>query len=75
MRNKKAQPSARVAAAMAILKKTLPDLSAVEHMGDTIQPFALIPPQIEDIAAWQDRFKPNSATYVQPTITQASTVH
>src|SRR4026208_978535 len=43
MGDKKAQPSARVSAAMAILKKTLPDLSAVEHTGDTIQPFAVIP--------------------------------
>ena len=51
---------------MAILKKTLPDLSAVEHTGDTIQPFALIPEQIEDIAAWEDRFKPKTATYGQP---------
>src|SRR6187200_3784070 len=31
MGNKKAQPSARVAAAMAILKKTLPDLASIEH--------------------------------------------
>src|SRR6188508_1414424 len=35
MGNKKAQPWARVAAAMAILKKTLPDLASVEH---TLQP-------------------------------------
>src|SRR5262245_2920466 len=34
MGNKKAQPSARVAAAMAILKKTLPDLASIEHTGD-----------------------------------------
>ena len=38
MPDKDSQPSARVSAAMAILKKTLPDLSAVEHTGDTIQP-------------------------------------
>jgi hypothetical protein len=30
MGNKKAPPSARVAAAMAILKKTLPDLASIE---------------------------------------------
>src|SRR4029079_4933353 len=43
MGNKKAQPSARVAAAMAILKKTLPDLASIEHTGDGPRPFAVIP--------------------------------
>src|SRR6185437_7151165 len=63
MANKKAQPSARVAAAMAILKKTLPDLSAVEHTGDTIQPFAIIPEAIGTAAEWEAKFKPKT---VQP---------
>ena len=75
MGNKKAQPSARVAAAMAILKKTLPDLASIEHTGDGPRPFALIPEQIEDIAAWEDRFKPKAATYGQPKPTDPDTKH
>jgi Family of unknown function (DUF5681) len=63
MKDKASQPSARVTAAMAILKKTLPDLSAVEHTGDIIQPFALIPSEIEDAATWQDRFKPKATEH------------
>jgi hypothetical protein len=38
--------SARVAAAMGILKKTLPDLASIEHTGDGPRPFAVIPEAI-----------------------------
>ena len=61
MGNKKAQPSARVAA--AILKKTLPDLASIEHTGDGPRPFAVIPEAIETAAEWEDTFKPKT---VQP---------
>ena len=52
MANKKAQPSARVAAAMAILKKTLPDLASIEHTGDGPRPFAVIPEAIATADEW-----------------------
>jgi len=57
MGNKKAQPSARVAAAMAILKKTLPDLASIEHTGDGPRPFAVIPEAIETAAEWEAKCK------------------
>ena len=60
MGNKKAQPSARVAAAMAILKKTLPDLASIEHTGDGPRPFAVIPEAIETAAEWEAKFKPKT---------------
>src|SRR5215475_5214002 len=60
MGNKKAQPSARVAAAMAILKKTLPDLASIEHTGDGPRPFAVIPEVIESAAEWEAKFKPKT---------------
>jgi hypothetical protein len=40
------------------LRKTLPDLASVEHTGDSIQPFALIPDVVQDLSRWQDTFKP-----------------
>ena len=58
MGDKKAQPSARVAAAMAILKKTLPDLASVEHTGDGPRPFAVIPEVIETAAEWRPSSSP-----------------
>ena len=61
MGNKKAQPSARVAAASAILKKTLPDLASIEHTGDGPRPFAVIPEAIETPAEWEAKFKPKTA--------------
>src|SRR5262245_36112504 len=54
MGNKKA----RVTAAMAILKKTLPDLASIEHTGDGPRPFAVIPEIIESAAEWEAKFKP-----------------
>jgi hypothetical protein len=60
MGNKKAQPSARVAAAMAILKKTLPDLASIEHTGDGPRPFAVIPEAIETAAEWEAKCKPKT---------------
>jgi hypothetical protein len=60
MGNKKTQPSARVAAAMAILKKTLPDLASIEHTGDGPRPFAVIPGAKETAAEWEAKFKPKT---------------
>jgi hypothetical protein len=63
MGNKKAQPSARVAAAMGILKKTLPDLASIEHTGDGPRPFAVIPEGIETAAEWEAKFKPKATEH------------
>src|SRR5262245_24222733 len=53
MQDKDSQPSARVSAAMAILKKTLPDFASVEHTGDGPRPFAVIPEAMESAAEWE----------------------
>ncbi len=45
-----------------LLRKALPDLSSVEHTGDALQPFAIIPQVIEDVSAWQDTFTPVTKT-------------
>ena len=58
MGNEKAQPSARVAAAMAILKKTLPDLASLQHTGDGPRPFAVIPEVIESAAVGRPSSSP-----------------
>ena len=60
MQDKDSQPSARVSAAMAILKKTLPDLASVEHTGDGPRPFAVIPEVIGSAAEWEAKFKPKT---------------
>ena len=60
MQGKDSQPSARVSAAMAILKKTLPDLASVEHTGDGPRPFAVIPEVIDTAAEWEATFKPKT---------------
>jgi hypothetical protein len=35
------------------LRKTLPDLSAVEYTGDVAQPFAIIPAEMASSEAWE----------------------
>jgi hypothetical protein len=52
MQDKDSQPSARVSAAMAILKKTLPDLAS--------QPFNVISQTIQDVTESQVMFKPKA---------------
>jgi hypothetical protein len=47
-------------AAMAILKKTLPDLASIEHTGDGPRPFAVIPEVIDTAAEWEAKFKPKT---------------
>ena len=60
MQDKDSQPSARVSDAMAILKKTLPDLASIEHTGDGPRPFAVIPEVIDTAAEWEAKFKPKT---------------
>jgi hypothetical protein len=60
MQDKDSQPSARVSAAMAILKKTLPDLASIEHTGDGPRPFAVIPEAVESGAEWEAKFRPKT---------------
>src|SRR5262249_37028175 len=60
MQDRDSQPSARVSAAMAILKKTLPDLASIEHTGDGPRPFAVIPEAVESAAEWEAKFKPKT---------------
>jgi hypothetical protein len=60
VQDKDSQPSARVSAAMAILKKTLPDLASVEHTGDGPRQFAVIPEVMDSAAEWEAKFKPKT---------------
>jgi hypothetical protein len=52
------------------LRKTLPDLSAVEHTGDAAQPFAIIPAEMATSEAWERAQKP-----VQPRPKPGATKH
>jgi hypothetical protein len=48
------QGSSRVAAAAVLLKKTLPDLAAVEHKGELVQSFVIRAPEVAPtVEAWQ----------------------
>jgi hypothetical protein len=54
MRNPKAPHASRVAAAAVLLKKTLPDLAAVEHKGEIVQSFVIRVPEVAaSVEAWQ----------------------
>jgi Family of unknown function (DUF5681) len=56
MRNPKAPHASRVAAAAVLLKKTLPDLGAIEHKGDIVQSFVMrIPEPAASVEAWQQQ--------------------
>jgi hypothetical protein len=48
------------------LRKTLPDLSSVEYTGDTLQPFAVIPQEMANSAAWEAAQKPVQAPKPDP---------
>jgi hypothetical protein len=50
--------SAQVTAALGLLRKALPDLSAQDVTVDTAQPFAVLPSVIEDTEAWTATFDP-----------------
>jgi hypothetical protein len=49
-----------------LLRKALPDLSAVEVTGDTLQPFAVIPQEMANSAAWEAAQKPVQAPKPDP---------
>src|SRR5262249_60328523 len=66
MQDRDSQPSPRVSAAMAILKKTLPDLASVKHTGDGPRPFGVIPEVIATAPEWEARSRPKTDHY-QPS--------
>jgi len=54
MRSPEAPYASRVAAAAVLLKKTLPDLAAMEHKGDVAQSFVIRVPEVAPtVEAWQ----------------------
>lgn len=59
MRDCTANASARVSAALGILKKTLPDLSAIDHSGEVTTPFVMRAPMPAETAeAWEKDHSP-----------------
>ena len=48
----------QVTAALGLLRKVCPDLSAQDLTIDHAQPFALIPEVVQDLSKWQQVFKP-----------------
>lgn len=51
-------PPHAVTAAVALLRKVLPDLAAVEHSGEIATPYALVLPMAETAEAWETECKP-----------------
>lgn len=51
-----------VTAALGVLRKALPDLSAQDVTVTDATPFAVIPDQMTDAQAWSDRFAPKPDT-------------
>lgn len=47
-------PPHAVTAALGLLRKVLPDISAIEQTVNHVQPFAVLPSEIKDIAAWEE---------------------
>lgn len=61
MRDVKANASARVSAALGIIKKTIPDLSAVDHSGDVKTPFVIMAPVPDKTAEeWEQTNAPQT---------------
>ena len=59
MRDTEAQPSARVTAALGILRKTLPDMASVEHSGEVTIPTVMRAPMPANNAdEWQSKHVP-----------------
>ena len=54
----------QVRAALGLLKKTLPDLTAVQHSGDATAPVFVmaLPPAAEDFDQWEKRHSPATET-------------
>ena len=55
-------PPHAVTAALGLLRKTLPDLSSVEQTVTNVQPFAVLPNEIKDMAEWEQAANPGSLT-------------
>lgn len=53
-------PPHAVTAALGLLRKVLPDLASVEHQVQQVQPFAVLPNEIKDIAAWEAEADPDT---------------
>lgn len=51
-------PAHAVTAALGVLRKALPDLSAQEVSVTERQPFALLPAQVDDAETWESASKP-----------------
>src|SRR6185437_1434514 len=60
MGNKKAQPSARVAAAMAILKNTPPDSARIIDTGDAPRAVGVKAEALATAVEWEAKFKPET---------------
>ena len=55
-------PPHAVTAALGLIRKELGDKATVEHTGDGLRPFALIPEQMQDVSAWSEQFSPKAKT-------------
>jgi len=51
-------PAHVVTAALGLLRKALPDLASQDVTINQQQPFAVLPPVIEQPSEWEDAFKP-----------------
>jgi hypothetical protein len=49
---------AKIRSIEILLRKALPDLSAVEMKHEGVAPYALIPDTIQEVTDWQSAFKP-----------------
>ena len=48
--------------AIALMRKVLPDLASQDLTVTDATPFALIPEQMQDVTAWEDRYAPKPET-------------
>lgn len=56
-----AMEAAQVTAALGLLKKTLPDLTSVEHSGEITKNYvARMPAKTADMAEWHQRYAPQT---------------
>lgn len=51
-----------VTAALGLLRKVLPDLASVEHQVNQVQPFAVLPSEIKNVAEWEQSAIPEKPT-------------
>lgn len=48
-----------VTAALGLLRKVMPDLASIEQRIENVQPFAVLPSEIESVEVWEKENKPN----------------